>query len=417
MYLMSDYLSVFNMVTEVVLLFLPLVLLAVITSLFWERWVLYVRTNFINKQETILLQIIPPKEVEKSPKAAELFLTSLHQTGGESNWYDRYWLGKTRAWFSLEMVSTEGKVAFYIWTRKSFAKNIETQIYGQYPTAEIKEVSDYIHGIDYKSGDYAMWGSQYALTAKDAYPIQTYVDFGLDKESEESMKVDPMTATIEFLGSLNQGEHVWIQILVRAHKKEDPDHSKFVLYKPKTWFAKQDNWQEDAKKEIQDIKEKVSPKNEEGKPDISKAQLTEGDKTKIAALERSVSKYGFDVGIRSIYLAPKDDFNPGNIGGIVGAFKQYGSLNLNGFRPDSTTSVDYPWQDITGKKVKKKKEKMFDAYINRGYFHPPYKQKNVFILNTEELATIYHLPGLSVATPSFKRTSSTKAEPPANLPI
>ena len=414
---MADFPLLFNMLSSMLLLVLPLILLVVITSMFWDKWVLYVRTTFINKQETVLLQIVPPREIEKSPKAAELFLTSLHQTGGEGTWYDKYWLGKTRAWFSLEMVSSGGEVRFYIWTRKAFAKNIETQIYGQYPTAEVKEVSDYIHDIDLKSGEYAMWGTQFALTAKDAYPIQTYVDFGLDKESEETMKVDPMTATVEFLGSLKQGESVWIQILVRAHKAEDKNHSKFVIYKPSTWNATQDNWQEDAKREIQEIKEKASPKGEDGKPDVSKAQLSEGDKAKIAALERSVSKYGFDVGIRSIYLAPKDDFDPGNIGGIVGAFKQYGSLNLNGFKPDGTTSVDYPWQDITGKKVKKMKEKMFESYKARGYFHPPHKQKNIFILNTEELATIYHLPGLSVSTPSFKRTSSTKGEPPANLPI
>ena len=414
---MADFALLFNMVLAMVLMVLPLILLIVITSLFWEKWVGYIRTSFINQQEVVLLQIIPPREVEKSPKAAELFLNSLHQTGGESTWYDKYWLGKTRTWFSLEMVSSGGEVRFYIWTRKNFSKGIETQIYGQYPTAEVKEVSDYVYDVDYSSGEYAMWGTQFALTTKDAYPIQTYVDFGLDKETEESVKVDPMTSTVEFLGSVEQGHHIWIQILARAHKKEDPAPSKHIWWKPKSWFEKQDNWQEEAQKEIISIKEKVSPKGEDGKIDITKASLTEGDKTKIAALERSISKYGFDVGIRGIYLAPKDDFNPGNIGGLVGSFKQYGSLNLNGFRPDGTTSVDYPWQDITGKKVKKAKEGMFKNYVARGYFHPPHKKQKWFILNTEELATIYHLPGLSVSTPSFKRTLSKKAEPPANLPI
>jgi hypothetical protein len=43
--------------------------------------------------------------------------------------------------------------------------------------------------------------------------------------------------------------------------------------------------------------------------------------------------------------------------------------------------------------------------------------KPSFILNTEELATLYHFPGQVAATPSFKRISSTKAEAPTNLPI
>lgn len=414
---MQELIELFNIVLSIVLLLLPIPILILVGIIFWHRWISYIRTAFVNSQEMVLLRITPPREVDKSPRAAELFLNALHQTGGEGTWFAKYWEGKTRAFFSLEIVSIGGEVRFYIYTRKSLAKYIENQLYAQYPTADVKESDDYVHDVDYSNGEYAMWGSGITLTEKDAYPIQTYVDFGLDKETEESMKVDPMTSMIEFLGSIEEGHNVWLQILVRAHKKEDTAHSKIVFWNPLTWLEKQDNWQEEAVSEVKSIKEKASPKGEDGKPDTSKAQLTEGDKLKITALERSVSKYGFDVGIRTVYLSPKDDFDPGNIGGMLGSFKQYGSLNLNGFKPTSSTAVDYPWQDITGKKVKKKKEKMFNAYVNRGFFHPPFGPSKHFILNTEELATMYHLPGLSVSTPSFKRIDSKKAEPPANLPI
>jgi len=40
-----------------------------------------------------------------------------------------------------------------------------------------------------------------------------------------------------------------------------------------------------------------------------------------------------------------------------------------------------------------------------------------FIMNTEELATIYHFPGEVSKTPSLSRISAKKAEPPTNLPI
>lgn len=428
---MQDFTELFNIALNIVLVLLPIPVLIMVSILFWNRWVSYIRTSFINSQEMVLLRIIPPKEVTKSPKAAELFLTSLHQTGGESTWYAKYWLGKTRATFSLEMVSIGGEVRFYIYTRKALQKTIETQLFGQYPTAEISEADDYVYDIDYSTGEYAMFGANMVLTGKDAYPIQTYVDFGLDTESEEENKVDPMTSMVEFLGSVNQEHNVWVQFLVRAHKKEDVAHSKIVWWKPTTWFEKQDTWQEEAKEEIAEIKEKAAQKNSEGELDMTKIQLSEGEKAKITALERSISKYGFDVGIRAIYLAPKDDFDGGNIGAMIGSFKQYGSLNLNGFKPTNTTDFDFPWQDITGRKVKRMKEYMFKAYVNRGFFHPPFdssysndgligpkfKKNKPFILNTEELATMYHLPGLSVATPSFKRIDSKKSEPPANLPI
>lgn len=414
---MQEFTELFNIVLGIVLVLLPIPILVLVAIIFWHHWVSYIRATFLNSQEMVLLRITPPRDIEKSPLAAELFLESLHQTGGEGNWYDKYWLGKTRACFSLEMVSIGGEVRFYLYTRKSLAKNIETQLYGQYPTAEIKIADDYVYDVDHSTGDYAMWGSYMTLTAKDAYPIQTYVDFGLDKEKEESLKIDPMTPMVEFLGSVEEGHNVWVQWLIRAHKKEDTAHSKIVFWNPLTWFEKQDTWQEEAKSEIKKIKEKSSPKGEDGKPDISKSKLSEGDKDTIGALERSTSKYAFDVGIRIVYLSPKDDFNSENIGGILGSFKQYGSPNLNGFKPAGSTGFDYPWQDITGKKVKRMKEGIFKAYANRGFFHPPYKRGKPFVLNTEELATMFHLPGLSVSTPSFKRVDSKKAEPPSNLPI
>ena len=52
--------------------------------------------------------------------------------------------------------------------------------------------------------------------------------------------------------------------------------------------------------------------------------------------------------------------------------------------------------------------------------HVKYKgsgDENRFILNTEELATIYHFPGQTASSPALKRIASTKAEPPVNLPL
>jgi hypothetical protein len=59
---------------------------------------------------------------------------------------------------------------------------------------------------------------------------------------------------------------------------------------------------------------------------------------------------------------------------------------------------------------------MLDAYKRRAYFYKPFK-KSHFVMNTEELATIYHFPGGVAATPTFSRIGSKKAEAPSNLPI
>lgn len=388
---------------------LPIVIPIALIYTLIELWISFARERFLSSQEYVLLRITPPRDFHKTPMAMELFINALYQTSGESTPIDRLWFGKVRTWFSLEIASHEGEVVFYIWTRKSLSSFIQNQIYAQYPGIEVKETEDYVSKVDYHSGDYTMFGVEYGLAQPDPVPIRTYVDYGLDKvESKDELKIDPITPTLEFLGSLKQGEHAWIQIIVRAHKKEDSDGS---------WFGKTDNWVDEAMDLIKDIKEKSVYENKKGE---IVPLATKGQADKIYAIERSVSKLGFDCGIRSIYIARKDVFSGVNIPGLVGSFKQYGSFNLNGFKPVITTNFDYFWENIGGKKAAKYKKEIYDAYKERGYFWRKFKKhkaRKKFVLNSEELATIYHFPGADVQTPSLTRVQSRRGNAPSNLPI
>ena len=82
-----------------------------------RTWVYYVRANHLAQQKWVVLEIKIPRDTFKSPLAMEVVLSALHQTSGESNWYAKYILGKSRVWFSLELVSIEGKVRFFLLTR------------------------------------------------------------------------------------------------------------------------------------------------------------------------------------------------------------------------------------------------------------------------------------------------------------
>lgn len=379
--------------------------------LLFNFWVQYARRKFLSNQDYSLLRIYPPREIYKTPAAMELFLNALYQTGGEANPVDIYWSGKSRPWFSLELASINGEVGFFIWTRSSLVSMIENQIYSQFPGIEIEEVEDYVSQIDYDSGNYSMFGLEYKLTAEDPVPIKTYVDYGLDKSSEDPGKysIDPLSVTLEFLGSLKEGENAWIQIMVKAHKKEDK--------KPGTFFQKTDAWVDESKELIKKIREDSVFKTEG--QEVGVPMQTKGQIEKISAIERSVSKLGFDCGIRAIYIADKDSFNGINIPALIGSFKQFGSADLNGFKPAFTTSFDYKWQDWSGKKVEALKRQIFEDYKSRVYFGTKIAQKyrKKFILNTEELATIFHFPSSAVATPSLNRIQSKKSEAPSNLPI
>jgi hypothetical protein len=404
-----------EVIFDLYFLWLPIFLLI----LFWGFWKRYVVTDALINTETTLLQIKLPQEITKSPKAMELFLQNVHQTGGEGNFYAKYWKGGTRPWFSLELVSINGEIRFYIWTREKHAKVLETQIYAQYPSVEIiVGAEDYAKKVKYDPDEKNLFGSMFTLIKDDPYPIKTYIDYGLDKDPKEEFKVDPISAMIEFLGSMNQGEQVWIQILIRAHKKYE---KKSVIDKIKKQAEKalsikeRKNQEEKGKKLVGELRIKDIPESEE---EIEKRKIRQTKFTEnvIEAIERSVNKPGFDCAIRAIYIADEDKFDKANIGGLLGSLKQYNSDGLNGFKPGKKTDFDFPWQDPLGGRLAKEKVKIFGDYIKRAHFETRHNVED-FILNTEELATIFHFPGSTVETPTLPRILSKKAEPPTNLPL
>lgn len=394
----------------------PLWVTFILLMVFWHEWVDYVRAEFIFKQEHKLLQIKLPTEMFKSPLSMELFLTTLHQTGGEGTWYDKYWLGKSRAWFTLEMVSLEGNVHFYIWTRKGMRNFIESSLYAQYPGIEIHEVADYALPVQFDKNTMSMWAAELEFVKDDAYPIKTYVDYGLDKDPKEEFKIDPIAPVIEFLGSIGAHQQVWIQLNVRAYKADELKIGTLFKFK-------RDPLKEKAEKAISEIlirdpKTKISGNPEEGSS--KNPTITKGEQEVVAAIERNMSKLQFDVGIRMAYIGKNGFYNPANIAGLTGSWKQYSSNSLNGFKPfsdDYSPSFSYPWQDFRGMRNAEAMERFLNGYKRRNFFFPPVKGNKVMVMSSEELATIFHFPGQVAAAPTFTRILSKKSEAPANLPI
>lgn len=408
--------DIINAVIQFLITVSPVILACILAIIFWPLWVNYVRSDFIYQQKTTLLEIKLPKETIKSPHAMELFLSALHQTAGEGTWYDRFWLGKTRHWFSLEMTSIEGQVHFYIWTRTAQKSFTQSSLYAQFPGIEVYEVDDYAKSIHFDPKGLKIWTAVFELTKPDPYPIKTYVDYGLDKDPKEEYKVDPMAPLIEYLGSVGYNQQTWIQIIIRAHKKE--------ARKPGAFWKAYDPLAEDAKKIVNEIlmrdpKTKVAGMKDEKTGFTKLPTISEGEQEIVKAIERAMTKYQFDVGIRALYIAKKEFFDPTNIGGICGSFKQFGSENLNGIKPNTkkhSFKFSYPWQDYKDMRHNKVRKLALEAYKRRQFFYEPYVEKP-FILNTEELATIFHFPGQVAAAPTLYRVPSKKGQAPANLPI
>ncbi len=378
----------------------------------------YIQLDYISNMKWMLLEIRLPKNILKTPLAMELVLAALHKTS-EGNFFEQKWKGKVVAWFSLEVVSLGGDVHFYIRTTRGLKNLVEAQLYSQFPGIEVLEAEDYVNAVDPKdlrhpNSKLLMYGVEYGLKKPDSYPIKTYVDFKLDttirREEEAPYRTDPISSMVEFFATIGKNEQIWFQILVRATGKRFRD--------PKSWFGGKRDW----KSEARDLVAKMQKKGEG-------EHLSKSETEIISAIEREISKQGFDCGIRSVYIAKSESFNGPVIGALKGLFNQYSSEIFNGFYPVDGTGAEYPFDkydwswDLNDfarfgfRSTAKLERKMFNAYVNRGYFYRPYKNlKRPFILNTEELATLYHFPN-GIETPGFSTIQSRKAEPPANLPI
>lgn len=377
----------------------------------WELWLTYVRKEYLNSLKWSLLEVRLPREIYKSPLAMELVLsTAFYQTGGVGNWMQKYWQGNLPIWFSLEMVSIGGEVRFFIRTQEKFKIVIQSQIYAQYPEVEIIDAEDYTDNVPEftKGGEWNLFGTEFLLIKPDPYPIKTYVDYGLDRSVgslDEEQRIDPITSVMEFLGSVGSGEQAWIQIIIRPSnwgRYPDKD-SQFALKK----------WQDVGQDLIKELNEKwQKPQKDTTAP----SRLTKGQQEVLNAIERSLDKFGFDTGIRAIYLARSENYNPAQIAALTGALRQFNSNTLNGFRPNNVTGYDFPWQDMFGNNLVALKKEMLEAYKLRSYFYPPYVRKPI-LLTTEELATIFHFPGTVSSTPTLQRMDSKKAEPPRDIPV
>lgn len=403
-------------------LWLPLMLIGGVHKI----WYVFNRSEFIASKKYILIEIKPPRNLVKTPIAMEAFLSSIHLTGGESTWYQRF-TGGIRPFFSLEIASFEGKTHFFIWMRSDLRRLVESQMYSQYPGVQMVEVPDYTRVISADPKEWGIWGCDFKHTAAAPLPIKTYVEYGLDKIQEEPEQVDPLANLVEFMGSIGKGEYVWLQFVIRAHKGEKYGVSPGANVsnrlnekgKPYTWIDEAEELIGEIRKKTRDPY--VDPITGEERPGFPNP--TKGQAEKIAAMERNTSKLGFDVGARGVYLAKQENFHPPTIGHLIALFKPFSTEGWNGINSTAWMKRfdDYPWEIGVEKKKDLYRRKMIEAYRRRQFFYDPFFQgglyaKDAMIMSTEELATVYHIPSLSVESPSLGRIQSATGEAPSNLP-
>jgi hypothetical protein len=222
------------------------------------------------------------------------------------------------------------------------------------------------------------------------------------------------------MSQIGKGEYMWLQFIIKARKKDE----WYGFYKKGDTFKEEGEGA--IKKVIQEAVERVVGKDtkDEKVKELQKqlktrgAQiLTEDEREKVDAIQKSMGKQIFEAGIRGLYLAKKENFKGINIGsGIISMFTPFNSADLNALGPTrGLTPFDYPWQDFHEIRKNRIREQLFFHYKHRAYFYPPYDQTAVF-MNLEEMATLWHFPSSAVQPPGLERVAAKRAEAPAGLP-
>lgn len=283
--------------------------------------------------------------------------------------------------FSLEIVAHDGLISFYIVCPNYMRPYMEQHIHAQYPRAQIEEVDEY----NLFKPTSTVLATGFKQKKPYIFPILTY----------QQLDVDPLNSLTNILSKLGNDEAAAIQYVVRSAKSvwhtwgarvaQEMHHGKtlkeamgghgiggFLMELLRTFFPKKDK--------PNDENRLLSPREQE----IAKS------------LEDKTSKPGMDVNIRLVVSAQNKERAKAYLDNIVDSFAQYTLHEYgNGFvRRD-------PF----------KKDQFINDFIYRRLI-----KRGKLILNTEELASIFHFPLPTTETPNIRWLQARKASPPTNIP-
>ncbi len=328
----------------------------------------------------LVMQILVPRENDRTPLAAEQMFASIHGILGDSI--------KSFDIVSFEIASSgEDGIKFFVVIPQHLAKFVEGQIYAQYPNADIRYVPDYTQK---KNSDMKLFVTtgEVELEKDFIFPIKTFRNF----------EVDPLAAITGAISDLKIGQYAWIQIIVRPVSNYWQSSSKkyiTAIREGKNPYG--ESFLDKVAAILSDIGSNLSNMGSESEPQRKEVvKLEPGQEEELSEIENKMLKLGFEFGIRVVTKAPTQVESEQILRDIVASFKQFTTAHLNTFIHSVPTK--------TGQEI-------YNDYVKRHL-----SSEVVDILNIEELASLYHMPNISVETPNIAWSRSKKLEPPMNIP-
>jgi hypothetical protein len=400
----------------------------VLASALWIVWSIYMllkMIDYVSAIEWTYLQITLPLDAEQTPKAMEHAFDVWGGLHKGPDLVEEFFEGYLEAWYSCELQCTSDMIRYIMVIPTAHRKFFEGVIYGQYPSAEVKEVEDYTRNYQWQDigKTFDMYGTEMILTQPDFYPIKTYKEYE-DSLAPEERFIDPHQSLVEAYSNVLPGEEYWLQILIRpidakeisAWAKEGEKAVKVISGQAKkekpTGMAK---FVEIIKAIPGDVisilTTGVLPEGkDEEKPTLR--FFNPYDEAKMTGILEKTSKGAFRAKIRLIYIAPAGKLNKPNISRAIGVFKQFNTFHLNNLKPDPETKTNGPGFIMKKTRRGYRAKKMLLYYQWRDFWG----LKSGQMYNAEELATLYHFPAKWIQAPGLQRAKSGLQSAPENLP-
>jgi hypothetical protein len=320
-------------------------------------------------RETVVLLLQVPRTNDKKELAAEQMFAALH--GLLLSPSSKLFRATRHERISFEIAVLHRRIGFYVCVPRFLTDFVEEQVYAQYPSVQISEVPDYSQD---DAGLQTSLIAEMKLVANDALPIKTF----------QSFEVDPLASITATLAKFDENEEAWIQLVITPASSN--------------WHKKSERYIGGMRGKSQSSTSGLlgalwAPPDHKGS---ETAKLSEYEQARASGAEEKSHKLAFATTLRVVYRGNiTADQATLRLRSIVASYKQFNTTYMNGFE-QGRFSADAA---------------QLAGYQARSLGRRPY------ILNIEEVATLYHLPHTSVETPFILWALSQTAEPPANLPI
>lgn len=285
---------------------------------------------------------------------------------------------------SFEIVAHEGLVYYYAVVPAVLTDVVKQAVAAAYPSARLEEIEE--RNIFNQAGKISgTIGGEFTLKKSYVYPIATY----------QETKLDAARALLNALFSINREDGVAVQLLFRPARDSWAKNSIFVANKIK----------KDKGVKKLSLGEMLAPKNlmeafwkplEVKETKSEDKQLSSLEQGLVEAIEEKTRHPGYEVLIRVVVSSNTAARSQALLKNIIAAFSLFDSTTNNGFKFSISKDI----------------EELVTAYIFR--FFPQTITQN--ILNSVELATIFHLPDQnSIPTSQVQRQMAKQVDGPTQV--